>query len=342
MNNTITVKMISTSDIISAGCFNVGATIDVIEKIMISQKKGRVMMPEKISQIFNDESQDRINCMPATLLDEKVCGVKWVSVFPHNPQFFGLPNVSGLIVLSELTSGFPFAVMDGTFITAYRTACIGAIGSKYLARYDSKVIGIIGSGEQAKMHLITIKHIHPELEICRVASRKTESEEKFIAEMKKRFPDMQFEACKSDYGKAVTDADIIVTAVSCQLPLLKAKYIRPGTFYCHVAGWEDEYDVPLKADKIVCDQWESVKHRTQTISRLYQQGRINDSDIYADIVDIIDQTKPGRENNKEFIYFNSVGLAYIDIAVACDFYKKVIAKGLGIEWIMKDRDYLLL
>ncbi len=342
MNNVISAKMISMEDILNAGCFDVGATIDVMEKALISYKKGRVKLPDKISQIFDEGTQDRINCMPATLMDEKVCGVKWVSVFPGNPHLRNTPNVSGLIILSELVNGFPFAVMDGTFITALRTACMGAIGSKYLAHNNSRVIGIIGSGEQAKMHLITIKHVHPEIELCRVASRSTESEQRFIDEMQKRFPDVKFEACNADYDKASTGADIIVTAVSCQAPLLKAKTIKEGAYYCHVAGWEDEYEVPLKASKIVCDQWECVKHRTQTISRLYQQGRLKDEDIYADIVDIIDGTKPGRENETEFTYFNSVGLAFIDVAVANSFYKKVVEKGLGTDWAMKSSDFLAM
>lgn len=271
MDNTILLKLVSMEDILNAGCFDVRETIEVMEKALISYKRGRVMLPDKISQIFNEASQDRINCMPATLLDDKICGVKWVSVFPENPELRTVPNVSGVIILSELEKGFPFAVLDGAFITAIRTACMGSIASKYLARYDSNVIGIIGSGEQAKMHLITIKTVHPELKLCRVASRSKENEQKFIDKMRMRFPDMEFEACDSDFEKASAGVDIIVTAVSCQAPLLKAKTIKEGVFYCHAGGWEDEFEVPLKADKIVCDQWESIKHRTQTISRLYHR-----------------------------------------------------------------------
>ncbi len=334
MDSNITIKMISREDIINAGCFNISETIKVIEKVLLSFKNGKVLLPDKISQIFNQESQNRINCMPATLLDENVCGVKWVSVFPNNPSLYNVPNVSGLIILSELEKGYPFAVMDGSFITAFRTACIGAIGAKYLARRVCKVIGIIGSGEQAKMHLTTIKYIHPEIEVCRVASRNSENEIKFIGEMQKQFPDLIFENCNSDYERASEGADVIVTAVSCQSPLLKAKTIKKGAFYCHVAGLEDEFDVALKADKIVCDHWESVKHRTQTISQLYQKGLLKDSDIYGNIVDIIDGTLPGRENDEEFIYFNSVGLSFIDIAVALSFYNKVMSKSLATDFVM--------
>lgn len=340
MDNRISLKLISMEDILNAGCFDVGSTIDVMEKALIAEKNGKVLLPDKISQIFDESSQNRINCMPSTLCDEKVCGVKWVSVFPGNPRNYNVPNVSGIIILSELEKGFPFAVIDGTFVTAFRTACMGAIGSKYLARKDSKTIGIIGSGEQAKMHLICIKHVHPELELCRVASRNPLSESEFVKDMQQKFPDMRFEQCNSNYEAASSGADIIVTAVSCQAPLLKAKTIKKGAFYCHVAGWEDEFEVPLMADKIVCDKWDCVKHRTQTISQLYKQGRLKDEDIYADIADLIDGSLPGRESADEFNYFNSVGLAFIDVAVAYSFYLKVMNKGLGTEWTMKKSDFL--
>ena len=330
MNNKICIKFISMEDIISAGCFDIDFVIQTIESALIDYKSGKILLPEKISQIFNEQSQSRINCLPATLLNKNVC------VFPENPQKFNCPNVSGVIILSELEKGYPFAVMDGTFVTAIRTACMGAISAKHLARKDSAFYCSIGSGEQAKMHFMAIKHIIPSIKVCRVASRN--GEESFIQEMKKIYPDVCFIPCGGDYRKASTGADIIVTAVSCQKPLLEADTIKQGAFYCHVGGWEDEYDVALKSDKIVCDQWEAVKHRTQTISRLYKEGRLKDSDIYSDIVDIVDGTKPGRENDKEFIYFNSVGLSYIDVAVANNFYQIVCERNAKEPLALKSND----
>lgn len=315
--------MISAKDIEETGCLDIDRTIEIIERTFIDFKNGKIMLPDKISQIFDEKTQDRINCMPCTLFSQNVCGVKWVSVFPDNPKKYGFPNVSGVIVLSELKSGHPIAIMDGSLITAFRTACIGATAAKYLSREDSEIYCSIGSGEQAKMHFRTIQHLRPNIKKCFVASRSNSSEKSFVDCMSKEYPNIVFVDCHSDYRKASKDADIIVTAVSCQEPLLKADSIKKGAFYCHVGGWEDEYEVPLLADKIVCDRWESVKHRTQTISRLYQSGKISDSDIYADLADIIDGTKAGRTNDEEFIYFNSVGLAFVDIAIAYSFYNVI-------------------
>ena len=229
--------------------------------------------------------------------------------------------------------------MDGTLITALRTACMGAIGAKYLARQDSHIYGTIGSGEQAKAHFVAIKQMFPQIDTCYVASRSGKGENQFIAIMKKKYPDVDFIPCNSDYDKAAQNADIIVTAVSCQEPLLKADAIKNGTYYCHVGGWEDEYAVPQKATKIVCDDWHSLKHRgSPTIARMYKDGLLKDSDIYANIADIIDGTKPGRENDDEICYFNSIGLSFVDVSVAYSFYKKVLNSNLGKDWKIQETD----
>ena len=333
MNDYYT-SLISLEDIKKANCLDIDKTIEVIEKTFIDFKNGFVLLPDKISQVFDEKTQNRINCMPSTLLKNNVCGVKWVSVFPQNPLKFNFPNVTGVIVLSELDYGHPLAIMDGSLLTAFRTACIGATAAKYLSKVDSSVYCSIGSGEQARMHFRTIKHCRPSIKKCYVASIDLNSEKQFIDSLKQDYCDVDFIPCDSNYRMASKEADIIVTAVSCQAPLLKADSIKKGAFYCHVGGWEDEYEVPLMAQKIVCDRWDAVKHRTQTISRLYKEGRLSDQDIYSDLVDIIDGSKKGRENDDEFIYFNSVGLAFIDVAIAFSFYKTVTAHGLGTTFSM--------
>ena len=339
MDNHIQVKLISLEDIYKTKCFDLKQIIQIIEDSLLAYSNNEIILPDKISQIFNEELQPRINCMPSTLLKEGVCGVKWVSVFPNNPKLYNKQNVSGVILLSEITTGFPFAIVDGTLITALRTACLGAIGAKYLARKDSSVYGTIGTGEQAKTHFLVMKTLFPNIKTCYVSSRSNESELGFVDAMKTKFDDVEFIMCNGDYDLAARNADIIVTAVSCQAPLLKADSIKPGTFYCHVGGWEDEYDVPLKADKIVCDDWSSLKHRgSPTIARMYEKGLLKDSDIYANLPDIISGKKVGRETESEFNYFNSIGLSFVDVAVANYFYKEVTSKGLGTDWSLQELD----
>lgn len=331
MDFTNTVRILSQQDLIDAGCMDFKAAAQVIEQAFIDYTKGKVLFPDKVSVIFDQETQNRINCLPAALLDEKIYGMKWVSVFPKNPKIYNKPNVSAVSILSELTSGFPIAFMSATMCSNMRTASVGAIAAKYLAKKNSKIIGFIGAGEQAKSHFLAIKSMFPDINECRVSSRTDASEEKFINQMQQFYPDVNFIRCHSDYSQASTGADIIVTAISGQEEVLKADWVSKGSFYCHVAGLEDEPAVAKKADKIVCDQWEAVKHRTQTISQMYQKGLLTDNDIYADIDQIITSAKPGRESNEEIIYFNSVGLSFLDTALSYWMYKKAIAAGKGTE-----------
>lgn len=333
MNETV-INHITMEDMLASGCCQFSNIIAVIEKALLDAKAGRIPHFSKSSYIQNESTQDRVNCMPAALPDAGVCGVKWVSVFPSNAGDGLHPNVCGVILLSELRHGQPLAVLDGSLITAMRTACVGAIAAKHLARANSRTYGSIGSGEQAQMHFAAFKYVLPELKTCQVASRTEAGEAAFVRRLSKRYPDVTFVPCHGDCDAAAAGADVVTTAVSCQAPLLRAQALKRGAFYCHVGGWEDEYAVAQKADKIVCDCWQAVKHRTQTISRMYREGLLRDADIHADLADILDGSRPARQTEEETIYFNSVGLAFIDVAVAHFIYQAVTAKGLGRPWTM--------
>lgn len=326
----IIVRFISQEEVISLFVGGSDAIFSCVENALLKYIKGTALLPDKVSQIFDQTTQNRINCMPATLLDERVCGVKWVSVFPSNAPK-GIQNVSGIMLLSEIETGFPVAVIDGTFVTVARTAAVGCVAAKYLAPSKVETIGIIGGGEQAKMHFTLLKHLFPSIKECRISSRKEATEEAFIKTFTDVTPDVKFIGCRNNSYEAASGADIIVTAISGQAPVLKANDITKGGLYIHVGGWEDEYGVALKADKIVVDDWEASKHRTQTICRMYKEGILTDDSIYANLSELVAGTKPGRTNDDEFIYFNSVGLSFIDVNFANYIYKEALSRGLGVE-----------
>lgn len=322
---------LSQEDLLEAGCFDIRMAIEVTEKTMIDFEEHRILFPEKIVQIFNPVSQERINCLPATLLDEKICGVKWVSVFPQNPKKYKMQNLSAVFILSEIEKGFPVALMEGTLASNIRVAAVGGIAAKYLARQDSESIGFIGAGEQAKMHLLAMKIVRPSLKECRIAAKTVEEEQQFIDELSPLLPDIIFIKAETNARKAMEGADILVTATSVQAPLLKAEWMKKGAFYSHIGGWEDEYKVALQCDKIVCDDWETVTHRGQTLSRMYAEGLLSHNDIHADLHELVSGHKVGRESDDERIYFNAVGLAYIDVAIALAMYKRAKSSDIGLD-----------
>ena len=328
-SHEIRCQYFSQEDLLGAGCLDINLAMDAAENAIRAFHNGDVIFPEKIVQIFNDDTQERINCLPATFKSDGICGVKWVSVFPPNPARHGVQNLSAVIILSEIERGFPIAFMEGTLCSNMRVGAMGALAARYLAKPDSKSIGFIGAGEQAKMHLIAMKAAIPSLQVCRVGAKEVAEEEEFVAQMTPILPDMEIRGTQTDLKAAVGEADIIVTATSAQAPLLKADWMKPGAFYSHVGGWEDEYAVAAQCDKIVCDDWETVKHRTQTLSRMYKDGQLSDDDIHGNLVDLITGKKPGRENPEERTYFNAVGLAYTDVAIAYALYQRARDAGMG-------------
>jgi ornithine cyclodeaminase/alanine dehydrogenase-like protein (mu-crystallin family) len=115
--SNIPVKIISQEDVAEIFKGNADALFSIIEDAFMKYLHGSVLFPDKISQIFDLSTQNRINCMPATLFgDDMVCGMKWVSVFPTN-ALKGIQNVTGVMLLSEINTGFPVAVIDGTLAT---------------------------------------------------------------------------------------------------------------------------------------------------------------------------------------------------------------------------------
>ena len=328
-HHKIEFTYLSQEALLQAGCLDFQLAITSAEKALLAYRQGDVMFPEKIVQIFNEETQSRINCLPATLKSEQVCGMKWVSVFPPNVDRYGLQNLTALFVLSETEKGFPIAVMEGTLASNIRVAAMGALAAKHLAPAEPKVIGFIGAGEQAKMHLLAMKAIRPTLEECRVAAKTAMEEELFIEQMERIEPSLRFVPAHTQGAVAMSDADILVTATSVQAPLLKAAWMKPGAFYSHIGGWEDEYAVAKQCDKIVCDDWETVKHRTQTLSRMYKDGELRDEDVHGNLDEIVAGEKPGRESPDERVYFNAVGLSYVDVGIAWAMYRRATEHGFG-------------
>ena len=180
MNNTISIKIITQEDVAAIFDSHADRLFEIVEDAFLKASKGEVLFPDKISQIFDTQTQNRINCMPATLLGNKVAGLKWVSVFPTNAPK-GIQNVTGVMLLSEIETGFPIAVIDGTLCTQLRTAAVGCVAAKYLAPKKVETVGFIGAGEEARMHFTLLKHLFPSIRTCKVASRHSATEDRFIA-----------------------------------------------------------------------------------------------------------------------------------------------------------------
>lgn len=306
---------------------DVDGVVNAVEGAFRAYATGQVILPEKASQVFDQETQDRINCMPSTVRTLGFAGVKWVSVFPENPARRGLRNVGGIMVLSSMEDGRTVSVMDASMLTAIRTAAVDALAARYLAKRDTKVLALVGTGEQAAYHARLLAPVGSGITV-RVSGRTGEHADLLAETLQSE--GLSAVSFGSDMRGAVSGADIIVTAISGQAPVLKADWVTGGGLYCHVGGWEDEYAVPQKADLIVCDNWHALKHRgSPTIARMYEHGLLTDDDVYADLPEIVTGEKPGRSDEDQLIYFNAIGLSFVDVSVAAWLLDRAEDKGLG-------------
>ena len=138
-----TLLYLSRGDVEAVG-LSMAEIIEALEAAFHEKGEGRVEMPPKPG-IHPGGGDNFIHAMPAYIPALHSAGVKWVSGFPENTQR-GLPYVSGLLILNDIETGLPLAVMDCGWITAMRTGAATAVAAKYLARADSATAGILACG----------------------------------------------------------------------------------------------------------------------------------------------------------------------------------------------------
>ncbi|WP_158735927.1 ornithine cyclodeaminase [Alteribacillus sp. YIM 98480] len=324
------------SDVKKCGGGNISKFIETMEEVFSLHDKGDYILPNKTVLRWGDmdsESQTgRINSMPGFIGGKfNTSGIKWISSSPNNPFKHHLPRAAGIIILNDPETLMPVTVMDGTLISAMRTGANSGVVAKYMAKKNSKVLGLIGAGVQNRTQLMAIYHTVPTLEKVKITDLNAERAKNFANEMKKVIP-LPFEIVNSA-EEAVRESDIFITATVTETPIVKSEWIKEGSLYIHVGSHECEFDVINQSNKVVVDDWGELKHRgVETISIMYKENEFDETNLYAELGEIVNGKKAGRENDTEKIYFNSCGLGIQDLAIAKIVYEKAIRENHG-QWI---------
>lgn len=285
---------------------------------------GRVEMPPKIG--IHPAPDAFLHAMPAFIGDLRSVGVKWVSGYPQNPVR-GLPYINGLLILNDPETGIPVAVMDCTWITGMRTGAASAVAAKYLARPDSRMVGILGCGLQGRTNLLAIQELFP-LEAAYAYDIVAEAAERYAAEMSSR-TGLKVEVVREP-RHAVEGMDIVVTSgpiLRRPHATIRAGWLKPGAFASPVDF--DSYFAPealRQATKFCTDDIEQLRY----YQRVGYFQRI--PGVYADLGEIVSGRKPGRQTPDEIIICANLGLALEDMAVAPLVYQEAIRKGIG-TWL---------
>jgi len=316
-------------EVINTGV-NMASFVKVEEEHFRLYDQGKIILPSKIVLDLGERERGRINALSAYVGgDIDVCGIKWVASFPNNPQRYRIPRANAFIILNDSHTGVPLAIMDGTYISAMRTGAVTGVGVKYLAREESEIVAMIGCGVQARTQLMAIKVVLANITEVRCYDVNKKISEAYAKDMCQK-TGLNTKAV-SLVQEAVTGADIIVTVTVADDPIVKDKFIKKGSLFVHVGSYqEEEEEVIFSSDKIVVDDWQSVLHRrTPILAKIHSQGKLKNSDIYANLGEVVNGKKAGWENDEERIFFLPIGMGSEDVIAAYKIYKIAKEKGLG-------------
>jgi alanine dehydrogenase len=276
---------------------------------------GAVSMPPRIAAMAAD---GLLGAMPAYSPSAGL-GCKLVTLFPHNTD---RPTHQAAIVLLDPDNGTPVALMDGTYITATRTAASAALAARLLARSDARVLAVLGSGVQARSHAQAFAGVREWTEI-RIAGRDPAKAEALAAELGAT-------ACAS-FEAAVRGADVVAATTHSPEPVVRAEWVAPGTHVSSVG-----YNVPgseldpalLRAATIVVESRDSsFAPPPGGASELADVDRAS----VAELGELVNGSRRGRTTPIEITLYKSVGVAVQDLAAAALVLAAARELGTGLE-----------
>ena len=322
------LRFLSGPDINSLGLTHADI-LTAVEGAVRAHGRGRTVVEPRVHLVPDNDGAGHFNVLRGHLSEPGVSGIKVVGDFVAN-HVAGLPSELGLLTLYDPRTGVPLSIMDATLITACRTGAMTAVGARYLARPDAKILGHVGARGTAFWNVILLDHLF-DLEEIRVTSRRPESREAFAAELAAVTSTPVRVAASAE--ETFDRADILVEAsrLTTPEPLLRTAAVRPGAFvvpYGTISAVElDLLDV---MDKVVVDDWrEAQSGRFGALRRHVDSGRLTAGSLYAELGQIVAGDKPGRERDDERILLWHRGLAILDIAVGLAILRRAEKQDAG-------------
>lgn len=314
---------LSRADVASAGV-TMHEIIDALETAFREHGAGKVEMPPKPG--VHSRPDAFIHAMPAWIPALHAIGMKWVSGYPDN-QDRGLPYISGLLILNDDETGLPLAVMDCTWITGMRTGAATALAARYLARADSKTVGILGCGVQGRTNLEALEVLFP-LERVVAYDRTPDNARRYASEVGGRWG-LEVKIAQEP-REAVTGCDIIVTAgpiLRKPHATIKAGWMDEGAF-ASLVDFDSYWDglAMKEADKFCTDDVPQLEH--------YRSGGYFQDipPIHASLGELVIGARPGRQGPRERTMTANLGLALDDMATAPIVYRRAMERGIG-TWL---------
>ena len=327
----IWLRFLSGPDVASLGITR-REIVDAVADVMRAHARGQTVFEPRVHLVPDSGQVGHFNVLRghvSALGEHGVSGIKVVGDFVANYQL-GMPSELALITLYDPATGIPLAIIDATFITEARTGAMTAVGARYLARLDAKILGHAGARGTAFSNVTMLDSLFDFAEI-RVTSRRPESREAFAERL--RAETSTPVRVTSSFEETFDGADILVeaTRLTTPQPLLHPGLVRPGAFvvpYGTVSAVSpDLLDV---MDKVVVDDWREAQAGSFGALRHHvDTGVLTEQTMHGELGQIIAGDRSGRESADERILLWHRGLSILDVAVAHLILERAVTAGAG-------------
>lgn len=303
--------------------------IVAVGEAMAQLSAGAVSMPQRNAAVVAERGA-LLAAMPAYLPAAGVLETKLVSVFPGNTD---QPSHQAVIVAFDPVSGTPIALMDAEEITAARTAAGSALSTRLLARPDARVLAVLGTGVQARSHVLTVSRVRSFAEI-RIAGRDPAKARALAAELAP-LVNATVRAVAT-FADAMRGADVVCGATQPRDPVIVREHLSPGTHVTSVGFAVDgrEVDAATVRDALVV-----VESRAAALAPppggcndlvwAIRDGAISADHVATEIGELVAGTKPGRTLASQITLYKSVGVAVQDAAAAALVLRAARESGIG-------------
>ena len=315
------------------GLLDMQKMIGILEQAFGELASGSAVMPQRTA-VADPSVNGWYAFMPAQLRSMGALGVKSVTVYKDNPSAHGLPATLATIVLMDSRTGQTLAVMDGGYITAMRTGAVTGLATKYLARSDARIAGVMGSGVQARTQLWGMAS-GADIEKALVFSLDPPEARQAFADDAADMLGIPVELAQSGED-LVRGVDVLSLATTATTPIIDAEWVQPGLHIngigSHAVGVREIDTKTMVRSKLVCDNVEACLAEAGDVQIPIEEGAMTADDIYGEIGELITGVKPGRESDEEVTVFKSVGLSIQDISAAHYVYQRALEEGAGTEF----------
>ena len=306
------LRIVTADDL--AGILTYETLIDAIEAAF----RADIESPDKIFHMIPQPSgsQAKLLLMPAwNNAGERFVGCKIVSVYPDNARL-GKPSVYGNYVLMSGDTGEMLAVIDGTALTAWRTAASSALASRYLAREDAAHLVMIGAGALSSHLVRAHRTVRP---ITRVTLW-NRSRSRAVGTAFALTASGIETTIADDLETAVRDADIVSCATLSPMPLVRGEWLKKGAHVDLVGAYlptmREADDAAIRRACVYVDSRATARKGSGDIAIPMKKKLLTAKDIQGDLFELCRGKAKGRRRRDEITLFKSTGLALEDLAAA--------------------------